>query len=116
MLLNTAIALPIFGAGYLFFWLAALALKSRNRLGPPFVIHKYLGCRSYADLRSHVFGATALWGPVVLVGSAFFIANFGWDDAIWIVAFPGGYAFAFYRFIKKPKKTWDNEKLPGTHG
>lgn len=112
MLVNILAVAAAFAFGYIWFWIAPLSLKSKTRLGPAFIGHKYLGFRNYRDLRGHVLGANAIWAPIVGALCVFIAVEFGWRDAIWVLAVPCGYALSFWRFLKKPKKAWDDEKLP----
>ena len=112
MLTNILAITADFIGGYLWFWIAPLALKSKTQLGPVFIGHKYLGFESYSDLRSHVLGANALWGPIVGVLCVFLLAEFGVRHAAWALAVPAGCALSFFRFLRKPKSAWDNEDLP----
>lgn len=112
MLLKIISSVIAFGIGLTLFWAVSFRLFSANRLGPNFISNKYLGFRSYGELRSHVLGANALWAPIVGIVSVFFLVHLGWDDAIWVCAFMLGYVVSFWRFLKKPKKAWDDESYP----
>lgn len=110
MLLNIIALMASFSLGFLFFWGSAFRLRSG--VGPRFIGHKYLGFRSYADLRSYVVGALALWGPLLGVSSVALVASLGWSESFWVFSFLLGYAWAALRFWKKPKRAWDAEDLP----
>lgn len=101
-----------FLVGYVAFWATALKLRKPLGMARPFVGYKYFGFSSYADLKSHVFGATALWAPIFGVGSVAMILSLGWNDSIWVFAFLIGYGLAIWRFWRRPRKSWEDENLP----
>jgi hypothetical protein len=92
--------------------MVAFKLKSPGGLGPNLLVSKYLGFKSYGQMRSYVIGANALWGPIVGVGSLALMVRLGWPEALLVAAFPLGYSVSFWRFLKKPRKAWEDEKLP----
>lgn len=112
MLLKISASILAFGMGYSFVYVVALRLFSANRLGPNFFGKKYLGFRSYRELRSYVIGANILWAPVISVASFCFLMQLGWDDAIWVCAFFIGYAMSFWIFLRRPKEYWDDGNGP----
>ena len=115
MLLDIIGILAAFAIGFLFFWASAMYLKKPLGLARPFIGYKYLGFNSYSDLKGHIFGATALWAPIIGVGSVTLVTSLGWSESIWIFAFLFGYALAIFRFWRKPRKAWEEESLPIWH-
>lgn len=112
MLASIGIVLGAFVLGFLWFWAFPIWAKKVGGLGPNVLTSKYLGFKSYELMRSHVIGLNMLGGPIAAVIALCIATRLGWPDALFVVAFPVGYLLAFWRFLAKPKKAWEDEKLP----
>ncbi|SEL03134.1 hypothetical protein SAMN05428989_1284 [Pseudoxanthomonas sp. GM95] len=92
--------------GYLFFWIVALHWRTLSRRLNP-LSTKYIGMKSYEELRNWVMAANMIWGPIILVATGSLLITHGWG-ALWMVFFLAGYATAFLRFVRNSKKDWDD--------
>lgn len=111
MLSNTLAVLGSAALGYVLFW-AVSWRRGPASSGPPLLGFKYLGFKSYSEMKGYLIGKNFLWGPIVGVGGTVLLAQLGLSEAFWVLSFWLGYGLAIWRFLAKPKKHWDAENLP----
>lgn len=111
MIKNIFISVVAAAVGYWFFFAVSFWRRRMGNFGQDYIGKKYLGFKSYAEMRNYVVGANLIWTPILVAMSVLAIVQ-GLLDAIWAVAFTSGYVIALFRFGRKTRKMWEDEHLP----